>query len=1059
MSTGGIVIRTRRVDSNYRHSWKRCFFHNKYHSYSRDLQTLHNLVMALPSTPSRSEPSLTGLSSPDSPLNVPKELTPKSKVKALLAAIDDDSDFENDAQFSRPLMNELTRIPNKIPPVNDLNQHQALHDYADTDNEESDEAPIVPRGRVAARLQGHNVSRSSAGATKGQESNETPYDRIRNQLLKREETASKDNPDDFMSGAEDNFSQMPENLRSGSGEPKLPVELSGRQISSPRLFLSPKAANASKAPRSPVSNHGSGSDSDLPALSQTSNRLQLLVARKKEERRMEAVAEAQRNAEKQARYRSRPQASKNGSAHHDFVSACSSSDNSDDQVGDRRLTQQTRPTRKASKKALEEMNRETQRMSRNMQLAHQAKTKKKITKESFFTRFNFGTGKRKPTSIPQKPSSSTATSSTAASDVDFQGNESPPTSPQQADDFLDKMQESGEAMITAEDVQGVLPVDLFVVNQTSQMQSTVSSQAIHLSEQTMMQNPKKIASPRPVDNSTGVHLPKPSLRSVSIDIDSDSDLEIVPNPKPGKSRLAIFDRLSVDAVKEERSLQNLRVLAHMQHSGNRNSSSKPLLTMLDMQTSLQQRARKQAAAERAEKIQCLIDKGVIVQSTEERQKDQAEVEDLVEKARKEAQAIMEKEKNAAKTQKILNGDNIVTDLTSDEDEDYQGNDADQSDLDFSGSDEENASGIEQQDVEGEAGDELRDEDKDEHEMIVRKEASEDDMDESQNEGTSNEGPDDPVVTIPRRKPRISRFIIDDNSSENDDTQKKQLLTPAHGSVQIPLIPEIPFANALPMGLTQAFAATMAETQTQEVDDVYQGHDSTCFTEAILRQDLTMYGLDNSEQMVLDSQRSREDLDFNQDGKEDPMNAKLEVLQSQPQDHTLEDGRDLETGTQYSEIPDPTQDVGFVLSPIQSRFVSIPPSTIDTVLLSGERNTPTLKRKGRLRRGVDIFTKNIDNDGDAQPLENTTTARITADAFDVLKKAARKPDQKVNLFDKSKSEAKGLVDEQAQESEDEYAGLGGASDDETAGEEDEEVRKMIDEGEVDVDEGKLAALYA
>ena len=1009
--------------------------------------------MALPSTPSRSEASLAGSSSPDSPFNVPNELTPESKVKALLAAIDDDSDFENDAQSSRPLMNELTRVPNKNPPVNNLNQHQVLHDYADTDNEESDEAPIIPRGRVAARLQGHNVSRSSASATMGQESNETPYDRIRNQLLRREETASKDNPVDFMSGAEDNFSQMPENLLSGSGEPKLPVELSGRQRSSPRLFLSPKVANASQAPRSPVSNHGSGSDSDLPVVPQISNRLQLLLARKREERRMEAVAEAQQNAEKQARYKSRPQASKNGSAHHESVSAGSSSDNSDDQVGERRLTQQTRPTRKASKKALEEMNRETQRMSRNMQLAHQAKTKKKITKESFFTRFNFGTGKRKPTDIPQNPSSSTAISSTAASDVDFQGNESPPTSPQQADDFLDKVQESGEAMITAEDVQGVLPVDLFVVK------STVSSQAIQLSQQTMMQNPKKIASPRPADNSTRVHLPKTSLRSVSIGIDSDSDLEIMPNPKPRKSRLAIFDRRSVDAVKEERSLQNLRVLAHMHPSGNRNSSSKPLVTMLDMQTSLQQRARKQAAAERAEKIQCLKDKGVIIQSTEERQKDQAEVEDLVEKARKEAQAIMEKEKNAAKTQKILNGDNIFTDLTSDEDEDYQGNDADQSDLDFSGSDEENAFGIEQQDVEGEAGDELRDEDMDEREMIVLKEASEDGIDESQNEGTSNEGPDDPVVTIPRRKPRISRLIIDENSSENDDTEENQLLIPAHGSVQMPLIPEIPFANAVPMGLTQAFAATMAETQTQEVDDVYQGHDSTRFTEAILRQDLAMYGLDDSEQMVLDSQRSREDRDFNQDDTEDPIDAKSEILQSQPQDHTSEHGRDLEIGTQYSEIPDPTQDVGFVLSPIQSRFVSIPPSTIDTVLLSGERNTPTPKRKGRLRRGVDIFTKNIDNNGDAQPLENTTTSRITADAFDVLKKAARKPDQKVDLFDKTKSEAKGLVDEQAQESEDEYAGLGGASDDETAGEEDEEVRKMIDEGEVDVDEGKLAAFYA
>jgi hypothetical protein len=42
------------------------------------------------------------------------------------------------------------------------------------------------------------------------------------------------------------------------------------------------------------------------------------------------------------------------------------------------LSQKARQPRKASKKALEEMSRETQRMSRNMQLAHQAQTKKKM---------------------------------------------------------------------------------------------------------------------------------------------------------------------------------------------------------------------------------------------------------------------------------------------------------------------------------------------------------------------------------------------------------------------------------------------------------------------------------------------------------------------------------------------------------------------------------------------------------------------------------------------------------------------------------------------------------
>jgi len=56
-------------------------------------------------------------------------------------------------------------------------------------------------------------------------------------------------------------------------------------------------------------------------------------------------------------------------------------------------------------------------------------------------------------------------------------------------------------------------------------------------------------------------------------------------------------------------------------------------------------------------------------------------------------------------------------------------------------------------------------------------------------------------------------------------------------------------------------------------------------------------------------------------------------------------------------------------------------------------------------------------------------------------------------------AKDMIEEQAQESEDEYAGVGGASDDESGGEEDELVRQMMDHSEVQVDERELAAFYA
>ena len=46
-------------------------------------------------------------------------------------------------------------------------------------------------------------------------------------------------------------------------------------------------------------------------------------------------------------------------------------------------------TKRTSRKAMEEESRETQRMARNMQLAHEITTKKKISKASLFARFNY----------------------------------------------------------------------------------------------------------------------------------------------------------------------------------------------------------------------------------------------------------------------------------------------------------------------------------------------------------------------------------------------------------------------------------------------------------------------------------------------------------------------------------------------------------------------------------------------------------------------------------------------------------------------------------------------
>ncbi|KAI9881812.1 MAG: hypothetical protein M1823_006476, partial [Watsoniomyces obsoletus] len=94
-----------------------------------------------------------------------------------------------------------------------------------------------------------------------------------------------------------------------------------------------------------------------------------------------------------------------------------------------RLTKDAKPTRKASKKAMEEMKRETQRMSRNMQLAHQAQTKKKITKDSLLARFNFSVPVVNAAIESSGNQSATASSEVGSDAEPPPRHETPPTSP------------------------------------------------------------------------------------------------------------------------------------------------------------------------------------------------------------------------------------------------------------------------------------------------------------------------------------------------------------------------------------------------------------------------------------------------------------------------------------------------------------------------------------------------------------------------------------------------------------------------------------------------------
>lgn len=1000
----------------------------------------------------------------------------------MLAAIDDESDSEPIAEHKESERSVLSAVAGNIQRVGkpgsvkeDAVIGQRVSEDAE-DGEDSDEPPIVPRGKLAARLNGQAPARRGLSSTSEGDSDGDAYGRIKTKLLQEYPTKSRDSI-----GGTESAEATP--VARPSKRQRISSTLSNRssstasgltesQNASPGLFLTPEAASKQKVSPS----HSVGNDepeSDLPVNPRSNRRFMDLVAKKRAEREAKQAVEDKSKADKAARQRSFIKAlSQDGSAGSGLTE--------DDTATDRKLTQHSRPTRKASKKALEEMNRETQRMSRNMQLAHQAKTKKKISKQSLFDKFNFRTSMAPVVEVPQTLDPSTGPSSAPASGPEEGDNEdTPPTSPVACDDPLsapvDSVDNKQPAVITDKlqplgQEDGELPSLLEVMNQPLQRLDKGKGKAIEYSEAelapAMVKSKKTVFKQRPIR----VRLPKPILDGGDIDIDSNSDLEVSLVRKTKPSRLQVFDRLSNGKVQEGRSMQTLRALAHLDSPEKQKRAKKGSMTQADMQRLLQQRARRQAMEERRAKIDDLKSRGIIVQTAEEREKDQAEVEDLVDKARKDAEEIMQKEKRAAKKEKIANGE-VDGPTDSSEDDDYQA-DEDNSDVELSGSDEgeeaENSSDEEDLSSDGEQLE--NDEDggvdlgKDgETAALIDDKASEDPQDGEEDEVTVDDGDEeDAELHKPRVHRRRTKMVIDDDDDEQRDEPLASALDPS-SAPEIPDFAALPESHfmAPPMGLTQAFAATMADTQTQALDDGDE-QDSLTFLGPPPEPNYPMFEETNSLAVVEDSQNG---LLFNTNA-EQSTNASDEIslhfTQSQIRFDPSVDTQGQVEASQISEIPDPTQDIGFALSsPAPARFVSDPPSTVDTVLLSGVvHGSPVQKKRGRLQRRM-VAEEYPSGEDEILPITNRTVTRedMATNAFDVMKKARKKDISETDSFDKKKSEAKAMVEEQAQESEDEYAGIGGASDDESGGDEDEFVQEMIDQGEVNVDERELAAHYA
>lgn len=1021
----------------------------------------------------------------------------------MLAAIDDDSDVETNAIGSKELAtSDNTERRGSGDMLRDARagiETNSSSDHGDEDADDEEVFPVVPKGRMAARMLAKKGKEVEAGDST--EGTEHAYERIKKQLIEgtsgtnktaTEPSAQRGSSAEATSEEDEPINDAAPRWRRGRAIARKSHQLTATssplqlQKSSPGLFVSPGPGSPLKETES-VEAGSNGSDSELPADPHSSSRFLALVKRKREQRLAKEETEARKKTEWEEHLKAQ---SKNVRHARGSSLIAVSEDDSDDNAGGRRLTQQARPTRKASKKALEEMNRETQRMSRNMQLAHQAKTKKKITKESFFAKFNFKPGGGVAPDTSMAASSSATASSAPVSDFEgLQQHETPPTSPAYHENFLQKIGEGDKAPVLA----SIEPADKTVMDMEEElptMEDVMTQPVIRVDK-----GKGKATEARPIEKSPTpvickkttftqppirVRPPKHPMQVRNGHADSDSDLEIVTKPALRRKKTDIFDRLPAEKTTDARSLLTLRALANLTSPGKQISKTNASMTPAEMQTCLRRRARQQAAQERAEKLQQLRDRGIIVQTAEERQRDQAEVEDLVDKARREAEDIMKKEKDAARKERKDTGKSDGLENTSDEeDEDYKDDDVEEEEVELSGSAQEDGDGsggdadgdedAEEEDDEEEEGVAMN-EDSGNMNALIDQEASEDgEENEHSDDGAVQEDEDQLLVMHNRRKSKNARVIDDDDDDEEITTDQSHGLT---RSAQKPFIPGLPMSNDVPLGLTQAFAATMADSQTQVDDDAVtadsldQEQDSLAFLRGMPEPDFPVFDVplaQDSQDVVRDSQSSQSQSRV-QESREASMLQEIDLHYSQSQIRydSMLDTQHMPTATQYSELPDPSQDVGFAISsPLGDRFQEAPPSTVDTVLLpnDGEEASPIAKKKGRLRRRAEAIPILSDVEEDSPRPVADDDFEIPANIFDVMRKAAKKPAPVVDDFDKKKSEAKGMVEEQAEESEDEYAGLGGASDDESGGDEDEDVKKMMDESDIKVDERKLAAFYA
>ncbi|KAK0726959.1 MRC1-like domain-containing protein [Lasiosphaeria miniovina] len=1007
---------------------------------------------------------------------------------------------------------------------------------------DNDETILRPRGRFAARMlaESNNESQYQASET------ESTTDKAAGTNNSRDD----EDEDDIVPVARAR-KMKPRRQRSSTPEeapqqdaPSSRFESPQRSKSTPApdsssLFVSP-SKSCSPTTQGNAQESDASDDEDLPSPSNLAKkpRFLALVARKREERLAREAEEARKKADRLAAQQAAAQDDD------DILSVDEDSSVTDDEGG-RKLTQTAaRPTaRKASKKALEEMHRETQRLTRSLQLAHEAKVKKKITKTALFERFNFKPEGAATPAVEQQqalPSSSrpASPSSVHQTDAEMKDADTPPSSPPLEGTDAAKGQAQGNSQTATapqntdmpfleEDEDGELPSLEAALESAAAARRRLEKGKgkATAAELEAEQQPKEILRAK---RNIRIKLPAQQVNVVSLDLDDDDDDELEVRPARKSKIDAIFDSIPVNQARESRSMQMLRRLAHVDDPEKKATTAsigkhaktahqQPAMTVSELQVSLLQRARQQAKLERDSHLDLLRSKGIHVQTAEEREKQIAEVEDIVARARKEAEDIMKREREAAKEDRKVRKAAGELDPLGWDDSDDEYTDADETGSEGEGdaAAEVELSGSEEEDVlEDEDDDEAEDEEEDAEvdpvgglfdDAAESAEESEAEDVEQELDAQDSDGETASSKQAARRRPRKHVTILsdDDDDEVEGDAEKSHLVeatprpkakypkspsaAPNTVSPHVPtsvlrsatktFIPGLPVAGAAGLGLTQIFAGTMDDSQSAPgsvMGSPSQPRPTFGGVEEFPDSNFSQTAQEASDDMILDSQPARRAETQTQDP--DTQGVQIRFSQSQVHgfDSLLQDNHDL---TQLSEL-EPTQDGGFHnFTPLKQRFVEPPASTIDTVKMGQtqaeaevEHESPLVRRTGKLRRRGDVAAAAAAVDSDPEDeMEGVEADEFgfgtveSKTAFALMKEAARreKAPKLAEAFDKKKSKARDMVEDQAEESEDEYAGIGGVDGEYSSDDDDHSVKEMIDDETKNNagDERKLAAFYA